>query len=85
MPINKSHRLKHLENQILILTEDFQKALTIGYNQDMTLNSFKKQLQKLDSEVALLRTDNSTLGMFRALKIYYNGDKHPVLHRVLTI
>jgi len=48
----------------MILTEDFQTALAIGHSQDVTLKSVTEQLQQLNNEVALLRSENSSLGMF---------------------
>jgi len=73
------YRFQRLEDQVMILTEDFKAALEIGKNQSMTLKSFEKQFQKLNDEIVLLRSENSKLGMcvyIKALSIVTKFHSH---------
>jgi len=64
----KSCRVRYLEDQVKILTEGFNAALEIGHNQNMTLKSYEEEVQTLKDKIALLKSENSRLGMFVYVK-----------------
>jgi len=57
----------------MILTDDFQAALAIGRSQGMALKDVENQLQRLNNEIALLKSKNSSLSMFIYFKMAPNA------------
>lgn len=77
-------RYRCLENQILIMKEDFKAAMAIGRCQGTAMHNFEKQLQRLNDEVKSLKSENSALGTLLHPNGLFVQDKYPFWFSVLT-